>query len=479
MDLILKNGRVVDPKNRINEVLDVGIMGDQIASVGHASPEWDGPEVDLRGKIVIPGVIDDHTHLAARKPDQFAAGLRDVVRMGTTTAIDFSGPVDALMQNAARYGTGINIGVLNAIRPTKEVPTRDPSRAEIEAFLDKSLQDGAIGLKILGGQHPCTPDATRRIIATANDAGVYVAFHFGTTANGSDFNGLREAISFGREGLRLHICHIGGALRALILDDVIEEAQQALGLLEGLENVVTESLLGEISCDGGKCSGGRPESNIVMTRMKMFGFPPTEDGIEQSILASRTLVLANRGGYNCWITGAEGVAEWRRQNTDTYIGYPINDRRIAFLCATTRGKDGRFIVDALASDGGALPRNYNILEGMALVRFTGLSIGELAYKVSYAPSRMLGLLNKGHLSPGADADITVIDEPTGLPYMSIVSGRIIMLEGVALGSGATFLVTEKGAGAAERSRVPYKVVAPSNGWLYNPKFADKVWQGLR
>jgi hypothetical protein len=136
-------------------------------------------------------------------------------------------------------------------------------------------------------------------------------------------------------------------------------------------------------------------------------------------------------------------------------------------------------VDALASDGGALPRNYNILEGMALVRFDGLSISELAYKVSYAPSRMLGLVNKGHLSPGADADITVIDEPTGLPYLTVVGGRINMLDGIALGTGATFLVTEKGVGAAERCGVPYKVVDPADGWLYNPKFADKVWQGLR
>jgi len=480
VELVLRNARVVDPKNRINDITDVAIENGKVAEVGELSASWaTAPEVNLLGKIVIPGVIDDHTHLGAKRPDQLAAGLRDVVRMGTTTAIDFSGPVSDLMEQAPQHGTGLNIGVLNAIRPGLEVSSRDPSREEIQTFLDKSLAEGAIGLKILGGQRPCTPDGTRRIIRTANDAKAYVAFHFGTTANGSDFNGLKEAISFGREGLHLHICHIGGALRALILDDVIEEAQIALALLEGLENVISESLLGEVSCDGGKCSNGEPESNIVKTRMRMFGYEPTQVGLEKAIADGKVLVLTSQGGYNRWITGPAGLEEFHRSQTDTSIGYPINDRRIAFMCATTKGKDGRFIVDALASDAGALPRNFNILEGMALVRFTGLSISELAYKVSYAPSRMLGLSNKGHLSPGADADITVIDEPTGMPYMTIVGGKIIMLDGIVLGSGATFLVTEKGIKTSERLGVPYQVMDPAQGWLYNPKFSDKVWQQLR
>ena len=60
---------------------------------------------------------------------------------------------------------------------------------------------------------------------------------------------------------------------------------------------------------------------------------------------------------------------------------------------------------------------------------------EMATKLSWNPSRMVGLLNKGHFSPGADADVTVLDPAENKPTMSLVAGKRIMVDGQVVGSG--------------------------------------------
>jgi dihydroorotase len=61
-DLIIKGGHVIDPSLRINEVRDVAISGSRIAAV-EANIAGDAADtIDARGKYVVPGLIDIHTH---------------------------------------------------------------------------------------------------------------------------------------------------------------------------------------------------------------------------------------------------------------------------------------------------------------------------------------------------------------------------------------------------------------------------------
>ncbi|MCP5074268.1 MAG: amidohydrolase/deacetylase family metallohydrolase [Rhodobacteraceae bacterium] len=61
-DLILRNGRVIDPANGVDAVVDVAFQNGLVAAVG---PELTDAEVvrDTSGKLVVPGLIDMHTHV--------------------------------------------------------------------------------------------------------------------------------------------------------------------------------------------------------------------------------------------------------------------------------------------------------------------------------------------------------------------------------------------------------------------------------
>src|SRR2546421_1379007 len=98
LDLVITNGRVVTPQGA--GAWEIGIKGEQIAAVGlPGSLPRDGARVlDAAGKIVVPGGIDPHTHLAhaiMSHPDQPSATLgpeddtRGMAYGGTTTHIDF------------------------------------------------------------------------------------------------------------------------------------------------------------------------------------------------------------------------------------------------------------------------------------------------------------------------------------------------------------------------------------------------------
>ena len=124
------------------------------------------------------------------------------------------------------------------------------------------------------------------------------------------------------------------------------------------------------------------------------------------------------------------------------------------------------MVDAVSTDGGSHPRNVAIQSTMALVQFGALTPLDMATKLSWMPARMLGLGNKGHFSTGADADITVLDPSANQPVMSLVAGKLIMLDGRSIGSGGTLLVTRDGEQTAKDSGLHYQVLDLAQSKLY-------------
>lgn len=99
-------------------------------------------------------------------------------------------------------------------------------------------------------------------------------------------------------------------------------------------------------------------------------------------------------------------------------------------------------------------------QGLSLVKLDILTLPEFAQKTSLNPARMLRLENKGHLSVGADADITVYDYATQKPMGVLLEGRKILWNGELVSKGATVICTEHGKEAIEKRGMKAIVVDP-------------------
>lgn len=94
IDLLLKNGRVIDPATGYDAIADVAVAGGRILAVEPGIPTEAAAEtVDLTGKLVIPGMIDTHGHVYEGVTGKFGLAPDMVgVQSAVTTVIDQGGP---------------------------------------------------------------------------------------------------------------------------------------------------------------------------------------------------------------------------------------------------------------------------------------------------------------------------------------------------------------------------------------------------
>lgn len=94
--ILIRNGTVIDPVNNIHDVLDVAIEGGKISSVSKNLDAEAVNEVDASGCIVVPGLIDHHSHVyplakigIPAESVCFSSGVTTVVDAGSTGAKNF------------------------------------------------------------------------------------------------------------------------------------------------------------------------------------------------------------------------------------------------------------------------------------------------------------------------------------------------------------------------------------------------------
>jgi dihydroorotase len=135
-DLIIRGGRVIDPSLRLDAIRDVAISGGRIAAV-EANIAGDAADtIDARGKLVVPGLLDIHTHTA-----RSAEGPGLVLQDGVTGWIDAGtqgadriGETIAVARSASQQGRVlINIGRAGIL---PEGDTMDLKRADVGAARD-------------------------------------------------------------------------------------------------------------------------------------------------------------------------------------------------------------------------------------------------------------------------------------------------------------------------------------------------------
>ena len=467
-DLILKGGNVLDPRNGFDGVADLAIRKGIVEGVEtEIDPSRAGEVVDVSGLWVMPGQIDTHAHVAGLFGSwDPAVGYAMLARAGTTTVMDMGGTGRSLIDGIKRRGAGLNVAGNFALVPGATIPDGHLSRSAIRDIVKVALRQGCIGLKILGGYDPFSPETTSDIIAESNAQRAYIAFHLGTTETGSHLEGLREVPNLVGKG-RLHVCHVNSYCRGVISDSV-SECMEALEIMKGMgEQLNTEVYHAVQNGTTGRCdSEGNVIADVPRNCLRLRGYEPTYDGMRQAISDGYASVLAQRDGETYYARHQEALKLFEDARGNVGMSFPVNLPSTAFSLTTAQDESGEFVVDAVSTDGGSFPRNVAIESTMALVRFGAMTPLQMAEKLSWMPARMMGLNGKGHFSPGADADITVIDPERGRAVMSFVAGSLIMRVGESVGSGGTLIVTPEGEEAAKNSGLPYRVVDLSESKLY-------------
>lgn len=126
MRQLIKNGRVIDPANRLDKICDILIEDDTIVKIGDNLAAEDATVIDAAEKIVAPGFIDMHVHL--REPGQeakedFASGSRAAAAGGYTTVaampntspvVDNAALVRSLQKRAADVSL-VHIEIIGAL----------------------------------------------------------------------------------------------------------------------------------------------------------------------------------------------------------------------------------------------------------------------------------------------------------------------------------------------------------------------------
>ncbi len=126
MKILIKNGRVVDPSQKLDAVTDILIENGKIKKLGQGLTLTDGETFDAAGLVVTPGLIDVHTHM--REPgleakEDIISGTKAAAAGGVTTVacmpntkpvIDTSIVISGIKQRAAADGYA-HVEVIGAI----------------------------------------------------------------------------------------------------------------------------------------------------------------------------------------------------------------------------------------------------------------------------------------------------------------------------------------------------------------------------
>ncbi|HXA68713.1 MAG TPA: amidohydrolase/deacetylase family metallohydrolase [Bryobacteraceae bacterium] len=132
-DLIIKGGRVIDPSRKLNAIGDLAIADGHIAAVGTRIPTDALETIDARGKVVVPGLIDIHTH-AARVSDGpalcLADGVTGLIDAGSQGADRINEVIAVVKAAPQQCRVLINIGRAGIL---PEGDTMDISRADVAA----------------------------------------------------------------------------------------------------------------------------------------------------------------------------------------------------------------------------------------------------------------------------------------------------------------------------------------------------------
>jgi dihydroorotase len=409
--LLLTGGRIIDPVNHFDATADLLLNEGKVIATGPEAARAAKPgteKIDVKGLVVCPGLIDIHVHL--REPGQTAketiasgtaaaarGGFTSIVCMpNTSPAIDNAGTVALIHDQAAEHGA-VNVFITGAI-------TRNIAGEELAPI--GSLK--AAGVVAITDDGHCVQnnEVMRRALEYACMFDLPVMDHC------QDYS--------------------------LVTDGVMHEGYWSLALglrgwpAAGEEMMVARNILlarstgARVHCQHLSAAG----SVQLLRAARKEGVPITGEACPHHFTLTDAAVA---GSEKFWATdgkqllgdlgGGSQRPAWPAYDTNFKMNPPLRSQqdREALLEALADGT-----IDILCSDHAPhcdyekevefdyAPFGITGLETelafalMQLYHSKRLGLPQVLAKFTAGPARLLGL-SKGTLSPGADADVTVLD----------------------------------------------------------------------
>jgi len=185
-DLVIRGGRVIDPSVGLDAVRDVAIAGGRIAAVA-ANVAGDASDaLDARGKLVVPGLLDIHTHVARSAdgpPLVLQDGVTGWIDAGSQGADHIADTIAVARSSPQQGRVLVNIGRAGIL---PEGDTMDLARADVNAAREAigKNRDFVVGVKARLSRDVAGPndyEVLRRAQEVASSFGLPVMIHMGQT----------------------------------------------------------------------------------------------------------------------------------------------------------------------------------------------------------------------------------------------------------------------------------------------------------
>jgi N-acyl-D-amino-acid deacylase len=218
-DLVITKARIVDGSGNPWFWADVGIRAGKIVRIGRINPSDARQTIDAKGQILAPGFIDVHTHVESIYS---LPAAENFIRMGVTSLV--TGNCGTSTTDVAEFlgriqskPISVNLATLIAHGSVRRkvvglddrAPTPDELK-QMEAIVEKAMQDGAVGLSTGLIYVPGTYAKTDEIVDLARVAARYGGLYATHMRNEGEkvADAIRESIQIGEQaGLPVEISH--------------------------------------------------------------------------------------------------------------------------------------------------------------------------------------------------------------------------------------------------------------------------------
>jgi dihydroorotase len=193
-DLVLRGGRVLDPRNGIDGILDVAVADGRVADVAAGIDTSGARVVDARGFLVVPGLVDLHAHVffgternadysngeSALPPDGFT------FRSCVTTVVDTGGSgwrnFPQFKEQVIDRGDTRVLAMLNIVGSGMKGGPVEQNLADMDPTLTalraREFPEIVVGVKV-AHYRGAEWDPVNRAVAAGSQAGIPVMVDFG------------------------------------------------------------------------------------------------------------------------------------------------------------------------------------------------------------------------------------------------------------------------------------------------------------